>query len=74
MITLDQQVACARRELALRRNVYPKWIEARKMTAEKAQWEIDTMEAIVATLEKMKTLGDVSEQMKLQASGGPHRD
>jgi hypothetical protein len=74
MISLEQQVACARRELALRRNVYPKWIESRKMTSEKAKWEIDTMEAIVATLEKMKTLGDVSEQMKLQANAAPHRD
>lgn len=53
-MTIRDQIECARRELALRRNVYPKWIASNRMTKEKADREIETMASIVATLEKVQ--------------------
>lgn len=49
--TLDEQIACARRELALREQVYPKWVIGGRMTQKEADNEIARMSAIVATLE-----------------------
>jgi hypothetical protein len=34
MITLDEQIAEAERELTLRRKCYPAWVEAGRLTAE----------------------------------------
>ena len=53
-VPLDKQIACAKRELALRRRVYPTWITAKRMTAFKAEDEIAAMAAIVATLEGLQ--------------------
>ena len=36
MIPITEQIACARRELALRRNIYWRRVEAKKMSREKA--------------------------------------
>lgn len=47
-------IACARRELALRRNVYPRFVGAGRMTQFKADDEIRDMEAIVKFLESHK--------------------
>ena len=54
-IPLYEQILCARRELALRKKVYGKWVESRKMTMEKASHEIAAMEAIIQTLEQIHT-------------------
>lgn len=54
-IPLVQQIASAKRELAMRERVYPKWVEARKMTEAAASHEIECMRAIVATLEAQQT-------------------
>lgn len=64
MKTLSEQLAAAQREEALRRNVYPKWISSGRLTQAKADHEIDCMAAIVATLQKMKDLEEVSEEIK----------
>jgi hypothetical protein len=64
MKTDAQLLACARRELALRRNVYPRWIQAGRLSPEKATFEIECMEQICTVLEKYKMLGEVSEEMK----------
>jgi len=50
VILLQDQVKAARRELAMRRNVYPKWVKSGKMTQEKADQEIEAMRAICYTL------------------------
>lgn len=55
-----QMLVCARRELAMRRSVYPKWMQAGRMNAEKAETEIDAMTAIVAMLERI--VGDAEVQ------------
>jgi len=62
-IGYEAQLACARRELALRQRCYPRWIESRRMTQEKADIEIECMAAIVKTLEKLKHLKEVGDEM-----------
>ena len=61
---LAAQVACAQRELALRRNTYPKQVAAGRMTAARAAQETAAMAAIVATLERCRLLEEVSEEIK----------
>lgn len=46
-ITTADKLACARRELDKRREVYPRLIEAGKLDQAKADREIETMSAIV---------------------------
>ena len=50
-IALDRQIACAKRELAMRRATYPRLIAAKRMSPTSADVEIEGMEAIIATLE-----------------------
>lgn len=47
VISAIEKLACVKRELMMRRNVYPRWIEHGKITAGKAAHEIACMEAIV---------------------------
>lgn len=53
-ITLDEQIDCVRREISMRRRVYPRWIDAWRMTEERADHEIAAMEAVLATLESLR--------------------
>jgi len=53
-IPLEVQVACAKRELALRRNVYPRMVAGKRMNVFKAEEEIAAMQAIVQTLEALQ--------------------
>jgi len=57
-MTLQQQLDCARRELALRQRCYPGWVRTGKITAEKSAHEIGCIQAIVATLETVQMLND----------------
>ena len=52
--TLKTQIACVRRELAVRKMVYPKWVEAGRMTAEAADHELHCMQAVYDTLQNME--------------------
>ena len=47
MITRADKIAALKREIALRKNVYPLRIKLRKMSQEKADQEIAVMEAIL---------------------------
>lgn len=48
IITYADKLACAERELKMRRNVYPPFVELGRMSEGKAAHEIACMEAIVA--------------------------
>lgn len=50
-ITIEQQLAAVRREIAMRKNVYPKWVTTGRMKLEKADAEIAAMQAVHDTLE-----------------------
>jgi hypothetical protein len=51
IITTADKLACAKRELAMRKNVYPRFVEQNKMSPGKAAHEIAAMEAIVRDYE-----------------------
>jgi hypothetical protein len=53
-VTLDDQIAAAKRELRMREHVYPRWKAALKMTPAKAEQELAAMRAIVETLERVR--------------------
>ena len=48
----QDMLACARRELAMRERVYPRWVALRKMKQADADRETAVMRAIVAHLEE----------------------
>lgn len=53
-IKLAEQIRCARRELAMRVSFYPNLIKSGRMREDQAQREIDTMQAILDTLEGLE--------------------
>jgi hypothetical protein len=53
-ITLDMQIACIRRELAMRQRVYPKWVSAGRMKQAEADKELAAMQAVHDTLSALK--------------------
>ena len=52
--TLEDQIACLRREWYLRNNVYPKWVESGKMTKQVAERELETLAAAISTLKGLE--------------------
>ena len=49
-ITLGDQIACVKREIALRQRVYPKWVRLGKLSAVKADFEMAAMQSVLDTL------------------------
>jgi hypothetical protein len=47
IITVADKLACAERELKMRKRVYPRWVADRRMSEGQAAHEIAAMEAIV---------------------------
>jgi hypothetical protein len=64
MITLAEQLAEARRELALRRKCYPAWVKSGKLTHEQAYHQLAAMAEIVKTLMRLD-----AEQRQLSLFG-----
>ena len=62
-LPIAQQIAAVERESGMRKRVYPKWIEARKITAEKARHEIAAMDSIYASLRAMPLLTSACEEL-----------
>jgi hypothetical protein len=52
--TIEQQIACVERELAMRRRLYPQWVNTGRMSPAKMDAEIGCMAAVLAT---MRSLG-----------------
>jgi len=55
--TIDDEIACAERELRLRRRVYPRWVEQGKINQDKAEREIDLMKRILKRLAQVRDRG-----------------
>ena len=64
MITLQDQIAEAQRELALRKKCYPAWIKAGKLDAGDAKYQIAVQAEIVRTLMRLD-----AEQRQLSLFG-----
>ena len=55
-ITIEDMIKCVEREIVMRQRVYPRWVESKKMSQEKADLEIKTMMAVLDELKIAKTL------------------
>jgi hypothetical protein len=55
-VTLEQQVAAVAREIAMRRNVYPRWVAAGKMEQAEAEHQVAAMNAVIATLKDYQAM------------------
>lgn len=72
-ITNKDKLICAKRELALRRVIYPRRVAQEKLSAGKAALEIACMEAIVADYEATcmeATAADFWEEQKAEVAFG----
>jgi hypothetical protein len=56
-VSLSEQLRAAKRELAMRERVYPKWVAASKMKQDAADNEIHAMRAICRTLQALVNFG-----------------
>lgn len=52
--SIPELAKCARREAAMRKRVYPKWVDSGRMTQSAADHETDCMEAIAKMLTDME--------------------
>ena len=64
MIMLEEQIAEAQRELALRRKCYPPWIKSGQLDRTTVHDQLQAMEAIVRTLMRLD-----AEQRQLSSCG-----
>jgi hypothetical protein len=71
MKTLEEQVKCAERELAMRKAVYPRWVGFGKMTQKKMDHEIECMRAVVETLKRISRPDPLAEA--LNSGDGTYR-
>ena len=51
MIDLEHQIKCVDRELKQRARVYPRLVAKGSMTQQQAEYEVEAMKAVRATLE-----------------------
>lgn len=52
-IDIKAQIACVEREIKMRERVYPRWVEAKRMTQAKADHELEAMKAVLWTLREI---------------------
>ena len=53
-IPLSVQIACVEREIRMREQVYPRWVQAKKMSQTRADGEIAAMRAVRETLLRLQ--------------------
>lgn len=56
-ISREQKRLCIERELKMRRRVYPRWVADNRMSQQKADEEVATMEAILADYQEPDLFG-----------------
>jgi hypothetical protein len=49
-VSIDDQIACVERELAMREKMYPRWIKQHKMTPQGMDREMGRLRAVLCTL------------------------
>lgn len=61
--SLDQQLECIDRELTMRRRVYAAWVRDRRMTQDKADYEIGCMQEVRETVRKARQVGMMTSSL-----------
>ncbi|OGV45827.1 MAG: hypothetical protein A2017_18170 [Lentisphaerae bacterium GWF2_44_16] len=61
MVSIERQIACVKREIKMRENVYPKWVLSGRMSVETSKEEIEAMKGVLETLQEVerKESGDL---------------
>lgn len=54
--SLDEQLKCVEREISMRKRVYPRWVADGRMSSQKAEYEIATMNEVAESLFRLKDL------------------
>lgn len=70
-VPLIDQLKCVRRELALRKRVYPVWVGNGRLKKSQADEEIAAMAAVEATVHRALVLEEVSAEMLGRESTQP---
>lgn len=65
--SIEEQIACVRREIGLRERLYPRWVAMRKMSQSKADEELGAMKAALGTLER---ISGMVHEAELRRAGG----
>jgi hypothetical protein len=65
-MSLQTQISCVRREIAIRKNVYPKWVATGKMRQGEADFEIAAMTEVLETLMKLNEERGLNERVVAQ--------
>lgn len=63
---LEQQIRCVEREIGMRQRVYPNWINAKKMSAGKAEYEIQMMQEVLKSLKQNAELKETNEALNAE--------
>lgn len=71
-VPLRQQLACAKRELALRLRVYPRLVAGGTMLSRTALRELQAMRAIIETLQRLVEDEDGAEETTQEELFGTH--
>jgi hypothetical protein len=64
MITLADEIACIRRELAMRRRVYPNWVKTGRMKPAEADTELARMQAVLTRLETLQAFEESTREVQ----------
>jgi hypothetical protein len=56
IVPIDRQISCVKRELRLREHVYARRVSEGKMTQTDADVELQTMDAVLQTLERVRSV------------------
>lgn len=70
--SMVDQIACVRREIAMRKNVYPKWVESGRLKDLEAKREMARMQAVHDSLERLAELDRLAANKAAHAE--PLRD
>ncbi len=62
-ITLEQQIACVRRELAMRQRNYPRWVSDGRMKQAEMDHQLAAMQAVHDTVTKVKEVEDAKSRL-----------
>jgi hypothetical protein len=63
-VPIEDQVDCLKRELTMRIQVYPKWVESGRYTEKRAKLELKRMKACLQTIVNLKA--EIDRQMGVE--------
>jgi hypothetical protein len=52
-VSLEDQIKCVRREITMRKTVYPRWVRSGKMSETESDLEIRRMSEVLKTLQNL---------------------